>query len=207
MNLQSDRTLCLNCCIIFTAIGLSMLKNDFAPLNIMSITLDHNSEVSFAEQFRRQTSQLVEPDWMLLMNAAQDGDASKVKNLLDNDIHADTRRNIGSWSALTRAAIRGHVEVVGMLLDAGADPNSFSSEDDPHITILSSLKDWEYWLPYCVTGYGIYEVDGDHGFFGEGEYDENTQHERATELKRMKAHTKHNISEVRRLLIEKGGRD
>lgn len=148
--------------------------------------------------------QQAEKPWVKLMDAVQDGDEGAVKALLDDGVKPDERRNRGAWAPIVRAAIRGHVGVVKMLLDAGADPNQISTEDEQ--SALTKLQDVETWIPYCVTGYRCYEVEGDFSMFGSGAYDEETQRQRRAELDRMIKHAKDNLEAVRALLVEAGGK-
>ena len=56
-----------------------------------------------------------------LHDACRDGDAERVKQLLDGDggAHVDEKDGNG-WTALGRASYGGHTEVVRLLLDKGA---------------------------------------------------------------------------------------
>ena len=58
---------------------------------------------------------------LTLISAAEDGDAARVARLLDSGASADERPAPGGETPLMRAAARGHLEVVRVLLDAGAD--------------------------------------------------------------------------------------
>jgi len=137
------------------------------------------------------------------MDAVQDGDEGAVKVLLDGGVKPDERRNSGAWAPIVRAAVRGHVGVVKMLMDAGADPNQISTEDDQ--SAFTKLRDVEAWIPYCVSGYRCYEVEGDFSMLGVGAFDEETKTQRRIELNRMVKHAKDNLEAVRTLLIEAGG--
>ena len=56
-----------------------------------------------------------------LFGAAEEGDAAEVGRLLSSGASADERATPGGETPLMRAAARGHLDVVRVLLDAGAD--------------------------------------------------------------------------------------
>lgn len=64
-------------------------------------------------------------DTSALRRAAEEGDASAVKSLLDAGAAVDARAEAGE-TALMRAASKGHLEVVRLLLEAGADVHARS---------------------------------------------------------------------------------
>jgi len=59
--------------------------------------------------------------WSVLIEAAHDGDATKVAALLAAGASVNDTRAPYRWTALMMAASRGHVEVTKQLLDADAD--------------------------------------------------------------------------------------
>ena len=68
-------------------------------------------------------------DLEALYKAAGDGDAAQVTALLDGGTDANGRTKIGSY-ALNNAAAENEVEVIGILLGRGADPNVKNSQGD-----------------------------------------------------------------------------
>ena len=65
--------------------------------------------------------------------AAFDGDVSKVKEMLDVGVPADSEDEFG-WAALERAAWKNRTDVTELLLSRGADVNKRSG--DVHLTAL-----------------------------------------------------------------------
>ena len=65
-----------------------------------------------------------------LLKAAEKGDANKVAKFIKKGADVNFSDNVG-WTPLYRAAIKGHVEVVKMLLDAGADIEKTTSGITP----------------------------------------------------------------------------
>ncbi|HWS87900.1 MAG TPA: ankyrin repeat domain-containing protein [Pyrinomonadaceae bacterium] len=59
-----------------------------------------------------------------LFGAAEEGDAAALARMLGSGASADERRQPGGETPLMRAAARGHLDVVRLLLDAGADPDA-----------------------------------------------------------------------------------
>jgi ankyrin repeat protein len=58
-----------------------------------------------------------------LITAAQNGNLSECKRLLDSGDDLSTAEEVSRYTALHRAAEEGHVDVVQFLLEKGADPN------------------------------------------------------------------------------------
>ena len=65
---------------------------------------------------------------LTIFEAAAVGDAARVRALLDADVAALRGRSDDGWTALHLAAHFGHVEVVRLLLAAGADPETGNHE-------------------------------------------------------------------------------
>lgn len=59
-----------------------------------------------------------------MVKAAQKGDAARVRSLLDQGVSANSRHKLTGWSALTVASYHGSLEVVRILIRAGADVNA-----------------------------------------------------------------------------------
>ena len=87
--------------------------------------------------------------WM----AARTGDISRVRELVDADPSLVNRNNdynsyyMGSGSLLRNAAVGGHLDIVRLLLDRGADPNFPQEQIAPHGGAL-----------YAAVGRGDYEM-------------------------------------------------
>jgi ankyrin repeat protein len=64
-----------------------------------------------------------------LYEAAGDGDAARVADLLDTGVDVNARTSNGSY-ALNNAAVENQVEVMRILLERGADPNVQNSQGD-----------------------------------------------------------------------------
>jgi uncharacterized protein len=60
----------------------------------------------------------------LMVKAAAKGDAAQVRNLLDKGASANSRHVLTGWSALTAASYHGKLEIVQILIQAGADVNA-----------------------------------------------------------------------------------
>ena len=84
---------------------------------IGAIILAFNSLVSFDSEQRDKRGRT------LLYLAAEKGDVSQVKSLLDKVEHPDQRDDC-KWTPLMRAAQNGHLEVSKLLLMSGADVNA-----------------------------------------------------------------------------------
>ncbi len=73
-----------------------------------------------------------------IWTASHRGDVERVRELLDQDPSLANRNSdynsyyLGSGSALRNAAARGHIDVVRLLLDRGADPNLPEEHIAPH---------------------------------------------------------------------------
>lgn len=82
---------------------------------------------------------------MLVVNAGL-GDVRQVKSLLLKGVYVDSRRDEPYYTALTLAAICGRVDVVKLLVNSGADVNSYTpyftgySEQVSLFTTLSIIK-------------------------------------------------------------------
>jgi uncharacterized protein len=59
-----------------------------------------------------------------MVKAAAKGDVAQVRDLLDQGVSATSRHKLTGWSALTAASYHGKLEVVQMLIQAGADVNA-----------------------------------------------------------------------------------
>lgn len=56
--------------------------------------------------------------------AAEDGDFDQVRSLIDEDSVLLKARDVDWWTPLHYAAFQGHAEIVALLLDKGANPES-----------------------------------------------------------------------------------
>jgi ankyrin repeat protein len=59
-----------------------------------------------------------------MVKAANNGDATKVRKLLDQGESANSKHRLTGWSALIAACYSGQIDVVRMLIQAGADVNA-----------------------------------------------------------------------------------
>ncbi len=60
----------------------------------------------------------------LMVKAAAKGDTAQVRNLLDKGTSANSRHVLTGWSALTAASYHGRLEIVRILIQAGANVNA-----------------------------------------------------------------------------------
>jgi len=74
-----------------------------------------------------------------LFQAAQSGDAARIKHLLDLDAALANTENLDGLTPLGYAAHFGHPDAVQMLLDYGADIDAVSHSNIPHIPANTAL--------------------------------------------------------------------
>lgn len=74
------------------------------------------------------------------MRAAEAGRVDEVRRLLQNGAGVNEKiDDLGGLNALMLAARRGHLEVVKVLLKAGADPNAFGATDYGKTPLASAI--------------------------------------------------------------------
>lgn len=95
--------------------------------------------------------------------AASIGDLERVRDLLDEDPTLANRVSeyvtyyIGSGAPLKNAAARGHIEIVKLLLERGADPNLREEEIAPHgHALYSAVYNGHYEIAKLLLEKGAY---------------------------------------------------
>jgi len=98
-----------------------------------------------------------------ICTAASIGDLERVSELLDQDPSLANRVSeyvtyyIGSGAPLKNAAARGHIEIVRLLLDRGADPNLREEEIAPHgHALYSAVYNGHYEVAMLLLERGAY---------------------------------------------------
>ena len=76
-------------------------------------------------------------DPMDLIDAAQEGDAARVTEMLHAGFDVDTRSMFRAWTALMHASSNGRTDVVRLLLERGADVNLTSNIESTALIIAS----------------------------------------------------------------------
>ena len=98
-----------------------------------------------------------------ICTAASIGDMERVKELLDQDPRLANRVSeyvtyyIGSGAPLKNAAARGHIEIVKLLLERGADPNLPEEGIAPHgHALYSAVANGHYEIAKLLLEHGAY---------------------------------------------------
>src|SRR5438132_6320597 len=98
-----------------------------------------------------------------ICTAASIGDLERVKALLDQDPSLANRVSeyvtyyVGSGAPLKNAAARGHIEIVRLLLDRGADPNLPEEGIAPHgHALYSAVANGHYEIAKLLLASGAY---------------------------------------------------
>ena len=76
----------------------------------------------------------------ILVTCAERGDPIEVGRLIRAG--ADVNAHGSTWTPLAAAAMRGHKDVVKVLLDHGADPNFKGGAERPLLACARGLADW-----------------------------------------------------------------
>ena len=80
---------------------------------------------------------------MDLIDAADNGNIDRVRELLDNGVDPDINRfNLGN-TALFWALREGHIDIVRLLLDSGANPNIINSDGETALIEASRENHWD----------------------------------------------------------------
>ncbi len=98
-----------------------------------------------------------------ICTAASIGDLERVKTLLDQDPTLANRVSeyvtyyIGSGTPLRNAAARGHIDVVRLLLERGADPNLREEGIAPHgHSLYAAVANGHYEIAQLLLAHGAY---------------------------------------------------
>lgn len=90
-----------------------------------------------------------------LLQAAAQGDARRVRSLLGLGVDPDVRDAAG-WPALMRAGRAGHLEVVRLLVQAGADVDALG----PGVGVVIEAALEEDFAPVLVERLAVLEASG-----------------------------------------------
>jgi hypothetical protein len=90
---------------------------------------------------------------MELMVAVSAGDAARVKSLIEAGADVELRDN-GGWTPLISAARRGHVQVVEVLLEHGANPNVSESDNMAMTPLTWAVSDDDPRMVQALLAHG-----------------------------------------------------
>jgi len=120
---------------------LIVCSGGVGPVAMMRLLLEHGADPNCEDK----------AGWTPLVFVASSGQLPLVETLLSHpatDMHVRTRDR--GWTALTRAAYRGHAHVVRRLLAAGLPPDVMTdgksavqlATEQGHAEVLAALQEW-----------------------------------------------------------------
>jgi ankyrin repeat protein len=120
---------------------LIVCSGGVGPVAMMRLLLEHGADPNCEDK----------AGWTPLVFVASSGQLPLVETLLTHpatDMHVRTRDR--GWTALTRAAYRGHAHVVRRLLVAGLPPDAMTdgktavqlAAEQGHAEVLAALQEW-----------------------------------------------------------------
>ena len=104
----------------------------YGTLFILAIAAFAGKQVLPTIQFSDQDEQL--------FRAARHGDRAAVEQALTNGASLEHAAPVDHKTALFRAAVFGHAEVVRLLLERGADPNAVGSDGRSALDIVTAAR-------------------------------------------------------------------
>jgi uncharacterized protein len=108
-------------------------------------------------------------EFTALQEAARDGGLGRVRELLDAGVDQNTHPGMPKgWSPLMYAAHGGHLEVVRLLADRGANINFACGDFFTALTLAAGAGHWEAVKLLAVRGGDVEHTDGS-GVSGLGE--------------------------------------
>lgn len=159
------------------ALGIGALIGIFFAVYIGAIVLFTTGAMTYAylfsgsilgETFDTDTSEEYDYDMTLLMEAVNNGDENQVHELIASRVNLEEADSMGT-TALLHAVYMNDDSIAQILLDAGADPNTFDSYSN---ALTAALYNENYYLATILYESGadptVLDHDGFSGFSSVG---------------------------------------